>query len=276
MSPKTLVFSAILASFALLMLAGCPPNAFYVLTVTSVPIEGGVVKLSPERPSYFAGTTVTLTAIPFEGYSFRRWVGTGINTTVNPTDKKIYSDEAVAAEFQPDVWNPEEGEGENGNDHVNFVKDGDFEYSTAESSWEALSITGLPIICTTGTCGLLGGRGPAHGQGWAWFGNSAQYGFEQATLVQQIVLPAQKTGSLGFNVTVPMVTNPFTFSVSLNNTLLWQITEADSHNYSAYQTVELDIGEFATGRPSILSFSFSCTGEIGQESAVFIDDIRAY
>ncbi|NLN91849.1 MAG: hypothetical protein GX130_00885 [Candidatus Hydrogenedens sp.] len=276
MSAKTLFFSAIFASLALLALAGCPPNAFYVLTVTSVPIEGGVVELSPERPSYFAGTTVTLTAIPSEGYSFRRWVGSGINTTVNPTDKKIYADEAVAAEFQYDALEPAEGEPDIGNDQVNFVKDGNFEYPSAETSWEALSLTGLPIICTTGTCGLLGGRGPAHGQGWAWFGNSAQYGFEQATLVQQIVLPAQKKATLSFNVSVPLTTNPFTFNVSINNTLLWQLTETEALGYNAYQNIELDIDEFASGRPAILSFSFSCAGEIGQESAVFIDDIRAY
>jgi hypothetical protein len=276
MSPKTVFFSAVFACAALLLLAGCPPNAFYVLTVTSVPIEGGVVQLTPERPSYFAGTTVTLTAIPAEGYTFRRWVGSGINTTVNPTNKKIYSDEAVAAEFQPDFWESGEGELEDNNGQVSFVKDGNFEHPSAISSWESLSLTGLPLICTTGTCGLLGGKGPAHGLGWAWFGNSAQYGFEQSTLIQQLVIPAQKEATLSFNVTVPIVTNPFTFSVSLNNTLLWQLTEAEAMDYSAYRQVLLDIDEFATGRPAILSFSFSCTGDIGQESAVFIDDVTAY
>lgn len=276
MSPKTVFFSAVFACAALLLLAGCPPNAFYVLTVTSVPIEGGVVQLTPERPSYFAGTTVTLTAIPAEGYTFRRWVGSGINTTVNPTNKKVYSDEAVAAEFQPDFWEPGEGELEDNNGQVSFVKDGSFEHPSAMSSWESLSLTGLPLICTTGSCGLLGGKGPAHGLGWAWFGNSAQYGFEQSTLLQQLVIPAQKEATLSFNVTVPIVTNPFTFNVSLNNTLLWQLTEAEAMDYSAYRQVLLDIDEFATGRPAILSFSFSCTGDIGQESAVFIDDVTAY
>lgn len=276
MSFKSFLFSAVIASAALLTLAGCPPNAFYVLTVTAVPIEGGVVKLDPERPSYFAGTTVTLTAVPAEGFTFRRWVGLGINTTINPTNKKIYADEAVAAEFQSDVLIPGEGEPEEGEGHENFVKDGNFEYTTSGSTWQALSLTGMPIICETSTCGLLGGKGPAHGLGWAWFGNSAQYGFEQATLAQQITLPVKREATLRFNVSVPLVTNPFTFSVSMNNVVLWQLTEAEAMDFNAYQQVDLNIDDFATGRPAILSFSFSCTGEIGQESAVFIDDIQAY
>ncbi|MBT9147988.1 MAG: Internalin-A [Syntrophomonadaceae bacterium] len=59
------------------------------LTVTIDPPESGTVSLSPPQPAegYVAGTEVTLTAIPAEGFTFSHWSGDviGIDPIVRPT-----------------------------------------------------------------------------------------------------------------------------------------------------------------------------------------------
>ncbi|MCL0048337.1 hypothetical protein M1N20_02675, partial [Dehalococcoidia bacterium] len=86
-----------------------PPPVRYTLTVTVDPAQSGTVSLSPLQPAagYLAGTTVTLTAEPAEGWEFDRWsgdaVGTEPVTTVTMTRHK-----SVTAHFVPVVPLPAE------------------------------------------------------------------------------------------------------------------------------------------------------------------------
>ncbi|MCL0098944.1 Ig-like domain-containing protein [Dehalococcoidia bacterium] len=86
-----------------------PPPVRYILTVTVDPAQSGTVSLSPLQPAagYLAGTTVTLTAEPAEGWEFERWsgdaVGTEPVTTVTMTRHK-----SVTAHFVPVVPLPAE------------------------------------------------------------------------------------------------------------------------------------------------------------------------
>ncbi|MCL0064235.1 Ig-like domain-containing protein [Dehalococcoidia bacterium] len=86
-----------------------PPPVRYTLTVTVDPAQSGTVSLSPLQPAagYLAGTTVTLTAEPAEGWEFERWsgdaVGTEPVTTVTMTRHK-----SVTAHFVPVVPLPAE------------------------------------------------------------------------------------------------------------------------------------------------------------------------
>ncbi|MCL0036192.1 Ig-like domain-containing protein [Dehalococcoidia bacterium] len=86
-----------------------PPPVRYILTVTVDPAQSGTVSLSPLQPAagYLAGTAVTLTAEPAEGWEFDRWsgdaVGTEPVTTVTMTRHK-----SVTAHFVPVVPLPAE------------------------------------------------------------------------------------------------------------------------------------------------------------------------
>jgi len=84
-------------------LAGCPPNSLHSLTLAVSPVDSGQVIATPAQSVYFAGTKVTLEAIPAEGYKFARWLGTDINTTVPTTELAIYEDHVVTAVFERDT-----------------------------------------------------------------------------------------------------------------------------------------------------------------------------
>lgn len=83
-------------------LAGCPPNALHSLTLAVSPVDGGQIIATPDQATYFAGTKVTLEAIPASGYKFARWLGKDINTTQPTTELAIYGDHVITAVFEPD------------------------------------------------------------------------------------------------------------------------------------------------------------------------------
>ncbi|MCL2184196.1 MAG: hypothetical protein FWB85_12095 [Chitinispirillia bacterium] len=79
----------------------------YALSVTAT--AGGNVSREPEADNYIAGTIVTITAHPPEGYNFRRWTGEGVEdensqtTTISMTEPRT-----VTASFeQQDGGTPE-------------------------------------------------------------------------------------------------------------------------------------------------------------------------
>ena len=62
--------------------------------------SNGSVTISPNQPSYSAGTVVTVTATPNAGYNFSGWSG-GIISTANPLLVTMTSDIAITASFAP-------------------------------------------------------------------------------------------------------------------------------------------------------------------------------
>jgi len=75
-------FIALALTAAVLMMAGCAvevvsPDNTYTLTTTAFPAGGGTVSHNPNAASYDAGTRVTVTAEPAEGYEFDYWTVTG-------------------------------------------------------------------------------------------------------------------------------------------------------------------------------------------------------
>jgi uncharacterized protein (TIGR02145 family)/uncharacterized repeat protein (TIGR02543 family) len=59
--------------------------AHYTLTVAGSPAAGGMVSRSPDLTSYAAGTEVTVTAVPAEGYRFINWSGASTSETSEVT-----------------------------------------------------------------------------------------------------------------------------------------------------------------------------------------------
>lgn len=259
----------VVSALALGLFAGCPPNAYHVLTLVSAPIEGGTIVVDPDRTIYLAGTEILLTAVPNEGFTFRRWVGTGLNTTINPAKKRMYTDETIAAEFVRVIeGEPVEGEGEE-----TIVKDGGFEDGVNTEFWSAFSVTGSTIICNPNTCGILDGLGAASGVGWAWFRSGPTVSVETATLAQQIEMPSQRVAYLSFDLAIPRSELPFSFVIFMDNTPIWEFNDLDADDYFDYERVSFDVSDFATGRSVVLTFSYFSAGSTGNESSVFVDNV---
>ncbi|MCB1182878.1 DUF1349 domain-containing protein [bacterium] len=62
--------------------------------------EGGIVQLSPDQPSYLAGTEVVLQAIPSMGWQFVGWSG-DLTGTANPDTIIVDADKLITATFAP-------------------------------------------------------------------------------------------------------------------------------------------------------------------------------
>lgn len=82
-----------------------PPS--YTLTTAVDPVGSGTVELNPAGPTYPAGTKVTLTANPAEGFTFDHWSG-DLEGSANPASITMDADKNVTAYFvkaapQPDV-----------------------------------------------------------------------------------------------------------------------------------------------------------------------------
>ncbi len=270
----TPVTAGILSLTAMGLLAGCPPNAYHVITLMVTPITGGTIRVTPDKATYFAGTEVSLEAIPNEGYIFQRWVGTGMNTTINPTQKRIYADETIVAEFALARQDPViEGEGESGTEGE-VVKNGDFE--AASENWTSVSLTGMAIICDQNICTDIDGMTSNGGAYWAWFGNDALFNYENATLFQEITLPSREEVYLTFDMAIPKAEIPFTLSVLFNGEVIFEATDEEALLFNTYQPVTLDISDFADGRTVVLTFLYESHAALlvsSDTSAVFVDNI---
>ena len=63
--------------------------------------DGGQIEVSPEKADYLAGETVTIRAVPDEGYSFRCW-----SDGVQETERAVVmnADTSLSAEFSERSW----------------------------------------------------------------------------------------------------------------------------------------------------------------------------
>ena len=77
------------------VLGGSTPT--YSLTLSDT--ENGIVSKAPNLEAYPAGTEITLTATPNEGFQFEQWVNDDQQITENPYTFAIESDTTFTAEF---------------------------------------------------------------------------------------------------------------------------------------------------------------------------------
>jgi len=79
----------------------------YTLTVSTSPIDGGDVTLTPAGGAYNAGEIVTLTAKPKDGYKFDKWISTDFISSDNPYQFTMPSHNVeVTAHFVKEGINP--------------------------------------------------------------------------------------------------------------------------------------------------------------------------
>ena len=254
-------------------LVGCPPpNALHSLTLSVTPAGAGLVRATPDRSAYFAGTEITLEAIPNAGYVFRNWVGTGINTTQTPALLRIYADQTITAVFVPESG---EGEGE-GENPEGVVADPGFEDGPLSTAWTQVSTSFAYLICDATRCGTLESLAANTGSYWVYFGSDPTGIAEVASITQSVVMPRTGSATLEFFLAVPRAEAPFFFRVFLGRSLLFELTEADADGYNAYQRVQIDVSEYATGETVPLLFTYNNNAAPGAVIGVFLDDVSIY
>ncbi len=80
--------------------ANFAPVKYRLLTIASPP-DGGEIILKPPQPQdgYESGTEVTITARPAQGFVFKEWTGTDLNTTGNTAGYVATSGKSITAVF---------------------------------------------------------------------------------------------------------------------------------------------------------------------------------
>ncbi len=120
---------------ALLITACDDDDSHYTLTVNST--EHGSVNVSPEATDYLAGTQVTVTATPEQGYVFTGW--SGDHPSENPLTLEIDGDQSIQANFELGVTiNLSEAE------HGQVIIDPPIESGTVVPFGSQFTITALP------------------------------------------------------------------------------------------------------------------------------------
>jgi len=76
----------------------------YTLTTNVYPSNGGYVSRSPNQTTYTPGTTVTVTATPYSGYSFTGWSGASTSTSSSVTIT-MSGNKTLTANFKAQVAN---------------------------------------------------------------------------------------------------------------------------------------------------------------------------
>ena len=81
------------------MLNPLGPAPFTTSLYTTLPFPVLTVTKNPDQASYAAGTVVTLTAAPIDGYQFTGWTGS-VSSTTNPLSVTMDGKKTITANFQ--------------------------------------------------------------------------------------------------------------------------------------------------------------------------------
>src|SRR5690606_30250320 len=136
-----------------------------------------------------------------------------------------------------------------------------FESGTPSSAWdEASQLFGTPI-CDTASCSDDAGAVPHGGSYWAWFGGSETEA-EVASVGQSVTVPAGDYAQLSLWLSVPSGagTGDDILAVSLDQTIVFMVTDLDMPEFDGYQRVDVDISDFADGASHDLLVEADITG----------------
>ena len=73
-------------------------SPLYTVTLTSTPLQSGIVTVTPQKDRYLAGESVTLEAIPAAGWAFTGWSG-DLTGDDNPTTLTMDTNKQIVARF---------------------------------------------------------------------------------------------------------------------------------------------------------------------------------
>lgn len=156
----------------------------------------------------------------------------------------------------------------------NLVLDPGFEAGSPSKVWDEASTTFGTPICDTG-CTEDTGVGPYEGDWWAWFGGLEEQ--EAASLAQSVTIPAAENALLAFRFAINSTTGTGDdeFSVLIDGSEVFGVTDAEMDDYADYTRVEVDITAFADGAAHTIRFESDHPGhpDTGLITNFFLDSV---
>ncbi|MFM9986299.1 MAG: T9SS type A sorting domain-containing protein [Flavobacteriales bacterium] len=161
--------------------------------------------------------------------------------------------------------------------NAQFV-DAGFDFGTDASGWTQFSTNFGTPICDAGCGACGGGCGPQYGDFYVWFGGAGPANEEIGSVMQTVNIPAGDEASISFYAAVGnsggLGEEEFV-TVSLDGTLLFTITAADSTIYAEYTYFSFDISDFADGEDHdviVAGFSENGSSIIFDTFDMMVDD----
>jgi len=154
------------------------------------------------------------------------------------------------------------------------IRDGSFEGGTPSTDWDEESVVYGTPICDVGTCGTGAGTGPRTGNFWLWFGGTELY--EKASVSQDVTIPTDTT-LLTFWLEIPEAsgTGKDYMEVSIDDVVIFRVTDKDKATYSSYTQVEIDIASYADGASHTITFSVeTLLSVVILRTSFFVDDVE--
>lgn len=154
----------------------------------------------------------------------------------------------------------------------NLVGEPSFEGGTPSPAWdEASELFGTPIC--DGGCSEDPGAVAHSGDWWVWFGGSETEP-EVASVAQSVTIPEGDVAqlSLWVSVTSAAGTGNDVLAVSLDEVVVFMITDADMPDYDGYTNVALDVTDFADGGEHQLLIETEISG--AGLTSFFVDDVE--
>jgi hypothetical protein len=142
--------------------------------------------------------------------------------------------------------------------------DGGFEAGTPNPYWgEASTNYGTPLWSLS-----MGGTGPHSGEWWVWFGGTDEL---EAGSVAQTIDIAATDGALRLFLEIPVANVDSALEVTVDDVVVFAVTEADQASYATYTEVVVDISAFADGGSHTLAItSWKVAGGL---ASYFVDDV---
>ncbi len=153
--------------------------------------------------------------------------------------------------------------------HAQIVADGGFEMGSPNPVWDEFSTNFGSPICSAGTCTDFFGDA-FEGDWWAWFGGATM--LEIGYLRQEVTIPSG-TAMLTFwlDITADSGNGVDFLTVSLDQVILFTVSEAEVGEYHPWTEITIDISPFADGQSHLLSFDSTVTGPM--RSNFFVDAV---
>jgi hypothetical protein len=152
------------------------------------------------------------------------------------------------------------------------IRDGSFEGGTPNTDWDEKSLVYGTPICYVKTCGTGAGTGPRTGDYWVWFGGTEIY--EKASVSQDVAIPTGTT-RLTFWLEIPEAsgTGKDYMEVSIDDVVIFRVTDKDKATYGSYTQVEIDIASYADGASHTVTFLAETRSVVIQRTSFFVDDV---
>lgn len=152
----------------------------------------------------------------------------------------------------------------------NLIADGGFEGGTPSEAWTEMSLNFGTPICDT-DCTQDPGADPYLGDWYVWFGGIDTD--PEVAVVSQAVEIGPRTAFLSFRFQINAAsgTGDDVFDVTIDDTSVFMVTDAEIADYDGYTPISIDISDFADGGVHTVAFTGDLLG-VGLTN-FFLDEV---